>query len=98
GQRSAQLASIQSALTSQIAATQGSATTQRMIIQAAAGFQKSSPAADVSSSVRETNVGASREIGNIVGGAERDLSMTRGNASVAKIEKAMEVTESAIPS
>lgn len=30
--------------------------------------------------------------------AERDLSMTTGNASVGKIEKAMEVTESAIPS
>ena len=98
GQRSAQLASIQSALTSQIAATQGAATTQRMIIQAAAGFQKSSTAADISRSIRETNIGASREIGNIVAGAERDLSMTRGNASVAKIEKAMEVTESAIPS
>src|SRR6185436_14261747 len=98
GQRSAQLANIQSALTSQIAATQGSATTQRLIIQAAAGFQKSSTAADVSRSVRETNIGASREISNIVAGAERDLSMTRGNASVGKIEKAMEVTESAIPS
>ena len=98
GQRSAQLANIQSALTGQIAATQGSATTQRLIIQAAAGFQKSSTAADVSRSVRETNIGASREISNIVAGAERDLSMTRGNASVGKIEKAMEVTESAIPS
>src|SRR5437764_5520295 len=98
GQRSAQLASVQAALTSQIAATQGSATTQRLIIQAAAGFQKSSTAADVSRSVRETNIGASREISNIVAGAERDLSMTRGNASVGKIEKAMEVTESAIPS
>jgi len=98
GQRSAQLANIQSALTSQIAATQGSATTQRLIIQAAAGFQKSSTAADVSRSVRETNIGASREISNIVAGAERDLSMTHGNASVGRIEKAMEVTESAIPS
>lgn len=98
GQRSAQLANIQSALTGQIAATQGSATTQRLIIQAAAGFQKSSTAADVSRSVRETNIGASREISNIVAGAERDLGMTRGNASVGKIEKAMEVTESAIPS
>jgi hypothetical protein len=69
-----------------------------MIIQASAGFQKSSTAADVSRSVRETNIGASREVSNIVAGAERDLSMTRGNASVGKIEKAMEVTESAIPS
>jgi hypothetical protein len=98
GQRSAQLASIQAALTGQTAATLGSATTQRMIIQAAAGFQKSSTAADVSRSIRETDIGASREVSNIVAGAERDLSMTRGNASVGKIEKAMEVTESAIPS
>ena len=98
GQRSAQLASIQAALTSQTAATMGAATTQRMIIQATAGFQKSSTAADVSRSIRETDIGASREVSNIVAGAERDLSMTRGNASVGKIEKAMEVTESAIPS
>src|ERR1051326_3028050 len=48
GQRMAQLASIQAALTSQTAATMGAATTQRMIIQATAGFQKSSTAADVS--------------------------------------------------
>src|SRR5213078_19279 len=98
GQRSAQLASIQAALTGQVAATSGAATTQRLIIQAAAGFQKSSTAADVSRSIRETDIGASREVSNIVIGAERDLSMTRGNASVGKIEKAMEVTESAIPS
>src|SRR5436309_1819605 len=98
GQRTAQLASIQAALTGQTAATLGAATTQRMIIQALAGFQKPSTAADVSRSIRETDIGASRELSNIVIGAERDLSMTRGNASVGKIEKAMEVTESAIPS
>src|SRR5215510_14286632 len=98
GQRASQLASIQAALTGQTAATLGAATTQRMIIQAAAGFQKSSTAAEVSRGIRETNIGASREVTNIVTGAERDLSMTRGNASVGKIEKAMEVTESAIPS
>src|ERR1041385_1799225 len=98
GQRSAQLANIQSALTGQIAATQGSATTQRLIISAAAGFQKSSTAAEVSRGIRETNIGASREVSNIIAGAERYLSMTRGNASIGKIEKAMEVTESAIPS
>src|ERR1041385_1757859 len=98
GQRSAQLANIQSALTGQIAATQGSATTQRLIISAAAGFQKSSTAAEVSRGIRETNIGASREVSNIIAGGERGLSMTRGNASIGKIEKAMEVTESAIPS
>src|SRR5205807_6065128 len=98
GQRSAQLASIQAAQTGQTAATLGAATTQRMIIQAAAGFQKSSTAAEVSRGIRETNIGASREVSNIIAGAERDLSMTHGNASVGRIEKAMEVTESAIPS
>src|SRR5213080_62510 len=98
GQRSAQLASIQAALTGQVAATSGAATTQRLIIQAAAGFQKSSTAADVSRSIRETDIGASFGVGNTIAGVKRDLSMTRGNASVGKIEKAMEVTESAIPS
>lgn len=98
GQRASQLASIQAALTGQTAATLGAATTQRMIIQAAAGFQKSSTSADISRSVRETNIGASREVSNIVAGAERDLSMTHGNASVGRIEQAMNVTESMIPS
>src|ERR1051326_7117768 len=98
GQRASQMASIQAGLTGQIAATQGAATTQRLIIQAAAGFQRSATGAEVSRSVRETNIGASREVSNIIAGAERDLSMTRGNASIGKIEKAMEVTESAIPS
>jgi hypothetical protein len=54
--------------------------------------------ADVAHNIRDTNIGASREVGNIIFGAERDLSMTHGNASVGRIEKAMEVTESAIPS
>jgi hypothetical protein len=98
GQRASQLASIQAALTGQTAATLGAATTQRMIIQASAGFQKSQLGADVARSIRETDIGASREVTNIIAGAERDLSMTHGNASVGRIEKAMEVTESAIPS
>src|SRR5213596_1212438 len=55
GQRSAQLASIQAALTGQTAATAGAATTQRMIIQAAAGFQKSATGSEVARSIRETN-------------------------------------------
>src|SRR5437773_2894112 len=62
GQRSAQLASVQAALTGENEATQGSATTQRLIISAAAGFQKSSTVADVSRSIRETDIGASREV------------------------------------
>src|SRR2546423_5749956 len=69
-----------------------------MTLQASAGFQNSAAGADVSRSIRETDIGASREVSNTVAGGERDLSMTRGNASVGKIEKAMEVTESAIPS
>src|SRR5882724_8254550 len=84
GQRTAQLASIQSSLTGQIAATQGSATTQRMIIQAAAGFQKSATGSEVARSIRETNIGASREVSNIVSGAKRDLYMNAGNTSAAK--------------
>src|SRR5437762_10734455 len=75
GQRTAQLASIQAALTGQTAATLGAATTQRMIIQASAGFQKSSTAADVSRGIRETNIGASREISNIVAGADNEKVM-----------------------
>ena len=98
GQRASQLASIQAALTGQTAATLGAATTQRMIIQAAAGYQKSVTGSEVARSIRETDIGASREVSNIIAGAERDLSMTRGNASVGRIEKAMEVTESMIPS
>src|SRR5438552_1831404 len=97
GQRSAQLASVQAALTSQVAATAGAATTQRMIIQAAAGFQKSATGSEVSRSIRETNIGKDQQVGAFAAGPERDLSMTLGNASVGKIEKAMEVTESAIP-
>lgn len=97
GQRTAQLASIQSALTGQIAATQGSATTQRMLIMAGANFQKAQVGSEVGRNIRETNIGASGEVSNIIAGAERDLSMTRGNASVGRIEKAMEVTESMIP-
>jgi len=77
--RAAQLASIQAALTGQVAATSGSATTQRMIIQAAAGFQKTQVGADVARNIRDTNIGASLEVGNIVTGAKRDLYMNAGN-------------------
>jgi hypothetical protein len=77
GHRMAQLASIQAALTGQAAATQGAATTQRMIIQAAAGFQKSQVGSEVARNVRDTNTGASLEIGNIVAGAKRDMYIMR---------------------
>jgi hypothetical protein len=97
GQRTAQLASIQAALTGQIAATSGAATTQRMIIQAAAGFQKSSTAAEVSRSIRDTDIGASREVGNIISGAKRDLYMNAGNTSAAKIDQGVSLVNSMIP-
>lgn len=97
GQRSAQLASIQAALTGQTAATAGAATTQRMIIQAAAGFQKSATGSEVARSIRETNIGASREVSNIVSGAKRDLYMNAGNTSAAKIDQGVSLVNSMIP-
>ncbi len=97
GQRSAQLASIQAALTGQVAATTGAATTQRMIISAAAGFQKSATGSEVSRSIRETNIGASREVSNIVSGAKRDLYMNAGNTSAAKTDQGVSLVNSMIP-
>src|SRR5436190_10850459 len=97
GQRTAQLASIQAALTGQVAATQGAATTQRMIIQAAAGFQKSQVGSDVARNIRDTNIGASREVGSIVAGAKRDLYMNAGNTSAAKIDQGVSLVNSMIP-
>jgi hypothetical protein len=97
GQRSAQLASIQAALTGQVAATSGAATTQRMIIQAAAGFQKSATGSEVARSMRETNIGASREVSNIVSGAKRDLHMNAGNTSAAKIDQGVSLANAMIP-
>jgi hypothetical protein len=97
GHRAAQLASIQAALTGQIAATQGAATTQRMIIQAAAGFQKSQVGSEVARNKRDTDTGASLEIGNIIAGAERDLYMNAGNTSAAKIEQGVNVANAMIP-
>lgn len=97
GQRAAQLASIQAALTGQVAATSGSATTQRMIIQAAAGFQKTQVGADVARNIRDTNIGASLEVGNIVAGAKRDLYMNAGNTSAAKTDQGVSLVNSMIP-
>ncbi|HSS21220.1 MAG TPA: hypothetical protein VLL54_14195 [Pyrinomonadaceae bacterium] len=97
GQRTGQLASIQAALTGQVAATQGAATTQRMIIQAAAGFQKSQVGSEVARNIRDTNIGASREVGGIIAGAKRDLYMNAGNTSAAKIDQGVSLTNSMIP-
>ena len=97
GQRSSQMASIQAALTGQVAATQGAATTQRMIIQAAAGFQKSATGSEVARSIRETNIGASFGVGNIVTGAKRDLYMNAGNTSAAKTDQGVSLVNAMIP-
>src|SRR3984893_7037886 len=75
GQRIGQLASIQAALTGQVAATTGAATTQRMIIQAAAGFQKSQVGADVSRSIRETNISRDQQVGTAVASASKEKVM-----------------------
>src|SRR5947207_4158567 len=97
GQRMSQLASIQAALTGQVAATQGAATTQRMIISAAAGFQKSATGSEVARSIRDTNIGASREVGSIIAGAKRDLYMNAGNTSAAKIDQGVILVNAMIP-
>lgn len=97
GQRMAQLASIQAALTGQVAATQGAATTQRMIIQAAAGFQKSQVGSEVARNIRDTDIGASLDVGNIIAGAKRDLYMNAGNTSAAKIDQGVNVANAMIP-
>ena len=65
------MASIQAALTSQVAATTGVATTQRMIIQAAAGFQKTQVGADISRNIRETNIGKDQQVGTFVAPADK---------------------------
>jgi hypothetical protein len=97
GHRISQLASIQAGLTGQIAATQGAATTQRMIIQAAAGFQKRQVDSEADRNVRDTNIGATLEIGNIVAGANRDLHMNAGNTSAAKMDQYVNEVNEMIP-
>lgn len=97
GHQISQLASIQAGLTGQVAATQGAATTQRMIIQAAAGFQKSQVGSEVARNVRDTNTGASLEIGNIVAGAKRDMYMNAGNTSAAKIDQGVNMANATVP-
>jgi hypothetical protein len=84
GQRSAQLASIQAALVGQMAATSGAATTQRMIIQAAAGFQKSQVGADVSRSIRETNIGKDQQVGTFAASADKEKYMGAAESHAAK--------------
>jgi hypothetical protein len=68
-----------------------------MIIQAAAGFQKSQIGSDVARNVRDNKTGASLEIGNIVAGAKRDLYMNAGNTSAAKIDQGVNMVNGMIP-
>ena len=84
GQRSAQMASIQGALTGQVAATTGAATTLRMIIKAAAGFQKSQVGAEVSWSVRETNISRDQQVGTTNAGAAKEKVGTAWESHAAK--------------
>src|ERR1041384_6836430 len=96
GQRSAQLASIQAALTGQVAATSGAATTQRLIIQAAAGLQRGQVGSEVARNVRDTSTGGSLEIGNIVAGAKRDLSLNAGNTTAARFDQGVSLVNAMI--
>src|SRR5882672_6567482 len=84
GQRAAQLASIQAALTGQVAATAGAATTQRMIIQAAAGFQKSQVGADVSRGIRETNISRDQQVGTTNASAAKEKVSAAWESHAAK--------------
>src|SRR5882757_9455442 len=84
GQRSSQMASIQAALTGQVAATTGAATTQRMIIQAAAGFQKSQVGADVSRGIRETNISRDQQVGTTNASAAKEKVSAAWESHAAK--------------
>jgi hypothetical protein len=84
GQRAGQLASIQAALTSQVAATVGGATTQRLIIQAAAGFQKTQVGADVARSIRETGISRDQQVGTFVAAADKEKVMAAAESQAAK--------------
>src|ERR1051326_8457953 len=84
GQRASQMAAIQAALTSQTAATLGAATTQRMIIQTAAGFQKTQVGAEVSRSIRETNISRDQQVGTFSASADKEKTMAAAESHAAK--------------
>jgi len=84
GQRASQMASIQAGLTSQTAATLGAATTQRMIIQAAAGFQKTQVGAEVARSIRETNISRDQQVGTFGAAADKEKTMAAAESHAAK--------------
>ena len=47
--------------------------------------------------IRDTNIGASREVGSIIAGAKRDLHMNAGNTSAAKIDQGVSLVNAMIP-
>jgi hypothetical protein len=55
-----------------------------MIIQAAAGFQKSQVGADVARSIRETNISKDQQVGTTVAGATKEKVMAAGESHAAK--------------
>src|ERR1041384_676651 len=84
GQRASQMAAIQAALTGQTAATLGAATTQRMIIQAAAGFQKTQVGAEVARTIRETNISRDQQVGTFSAAADKEKTMAAAESHAAK--------------
>jgi hypothetical protein len=60
------------------------ATTQRMIIQAAAGFQRSQVSADVARSVRETIISKDQRVGTTVAAATKEKVAVAGESHAAK--------------
>jgi len=84
GQRASQFASIQAGLTSQSAATLGAATTQRMIVEAAAGFQKTQVQAEIARNIRETNISRVQQVGTFGVAADKEKTMAAAESHGAK--------------
>jgi hypothetical protein len=55
-----------------------------MIIQAAAGFQKSQVGADVARSIRETNISRDQQVGTTIAGATKEKVMVAWESHAAK--------------
>jgi hypothetical protein len=62
GQRASQMTPIQTALTRHTAATLGGRQLSEMIIQAAAGFQKTQVGAEVFRNISETNISREQQV------------------------------------
>jgi hypothetical protein len=55
-----------------------------MIIEAAAGFQKSQVGTEISRNIRETNISRYQQVGTTVAGTEKEKVMAAGEAHAAK--------------